>query len=173
MGALGDVSFRGRTASLLCLLSACVRVWMCTRVCVCFWAIFGSNKMLWCRNGGGTCTKWLSHPYLSRSALMLISVKCRHPASIQVFWHFIDRVKARGNDGEDQRRRIRRRSGWNVQHLQQSHCSAFTQGWLPLYFETYPGAQKSEHLMEKWIDDRKSKNGNKYEMRASGGKGSL
>lgn len=35
VGALGDVSFRGRTASLLCLLSACVRVWMCTRVCVC------------------------------------------------------------------------------------------------------------------------------------------
>lgn len=34
VGALGDVSFRGRMASLLCLLSVCVRVRTCLRVCV-------------------------------------------------------------------------------------------------------------------------------------------
>lgn len=111
----------------------------------------------------------LSLPKRSDVNFCEVSAPCFHSGFLAFYWQ----GEGRGNDGEDQRRRIRRRSGWNVQHLQQSHCSAFTRGWLPLCFEIYPRAQKSEHLMEIWIDDRKSKNSNKYEMRAYGGKGSL
>lgn len=130
--ALWRVSLGGGS-SMWCVIQGGGRHPCCAHCSSAFMCVFLSDvqisiKLLWWRNGGGKCTKWLSHLYLSHSALMLISVECRHPAFIQIFGFLLTRWRQRENR-KDEKRRIRDQSGWNMRHPQ-SRCGIFMWCWL-------------------------------------------